>query len=111
MMRRCFSHLTFLSVAGNELTDSVWRSLLPNTPRIRSLDLSCSERIDLSRSGPSAELLQQCGSLRDIYIEPAEDCLSAACGHAILELQRQVPQVKWHLADAPSRAYTAMFRY
>jgi hypothetical protein len=99
-----------LSLAGNLLTNSLWHSVLPNIPRIRALDLSCNEHIDLSVSRPSAQLLQRCANLRDIYFEPAEYALSSACGHAILELQRQVPGVKWLLVNAPSRAYNPMCR-
>lgn len=103
-VRRCFSRLTCLCLAGNDLMAGMCRLVLPSTPQSQLLDVSCSEDVEVGESGLSAELLQWCGSLRDVYLEP-RDRLSAASGHAILELQRQLPRVRFHLADAPSRMY------
>lgn len=89
----------------------MWGLVLPNTPRLCSLDLSCNLGIVPGKAAPSAALLQQCAGLRDLYFEPVQDSLSAACGDAIIELQRQVPRVRWRLTGAPSRSHTSAFRF
>lgn len=101
---RCFTQLSRLVLAGNELCDDVWPTVLQDVPKLEALDLSCCPSLVWDTAG-LAQLLQGCTSLHRVYFEPAEGAVEWDIGDRLLQLQQRVPRVRWHLSGAPSHKF------
>lgn len=101
---RCFSGLTQLCIAVNQLENYQLASALLAMPQLRVLDISRGYDLNL---GPEAMLglVGCCPSLQDMYVANAHRDAGTdqdlRLGEALLDVQRKAPRVRLHLMGAP----------